>query len=377
MKKIKLIHIISDLDMGGAEKLLSDFIEVLDRKRFEIKVIYFRGTAPLLEGIKSFGVPVTHLKIKKALSPLCFMKLYRILRQERPDIVHTHLILGDFYGITAAKLSGVPVICSTKHNTHYFKFHGNIFSKIDSILMNMCDKIIAVSNAVRDFYVENEKIPVSKFEVVRNGVFVEKYNDITVRPLHGVSLLEETPICLCVANFTRQKGHETLLQAWKEIESLSGNPVLLLAGSGPEEKRLISIVHELNISKSVRFIGTRRDVPELMKKSILVILPSHWEGLGIVLMEAMSSGRAVVATEVGGIPEIVDDGQTGLLVPPNDFAALSVALRALISNEKLRNKMGAAGKNKALSNFGIKMMVDKIESLYASMHKNKCYKRRV
>lgn len=355
--KIKVVHIITSLYFGGAERLLFDLVSEIDRDKFDITVITVVDGGPLVADFVKNGVPVLVNKKNSWLGLGLVWRLNKQLREIKPDIVHTHLFGGDAWGRLAAIFARVPVIISTAHNSDMDE--GRIKKIIKFILSFGTKKVVAVSRAVKDYVVEVEKIPASKMIVIYNGVRREKFFD--AEP----SVFENSMVRLAViARLAEQKGHDILLEAAAKMKNK--NVLLRFLGSGPLEAALKTRASELGIAKRVEFLGAQSDVAAFLKQTDIVVLPSRWEGLGLVLIEASLSARPIVAARVGGVPEVIEDKKNGLLVPANNPERLAQAIDWLIDHPKEARAMGWRACNNA-ERFDLGQMVANYEKLYLQL----------
>ena len=232
------------------------------------------------------------------------------------------------------------------------------------IVTRCVDQYIAVSHAVALQLQQTFHVPSQKIRVIHNGIPFARFDcppDLTLRA--ELSQGTTRPIVLTVARLDRQKGHTYLFEAIRQVREAT----FVLAGSGPEKDALVAQACELGIQDHVKFLGDRKDIPQLLASCDLFVLPSIYEGLPLSILEAMAAGKAVVATAVGGIPEIVKDGETGVLVPSGDPVALARAIQSLLSNPIQVRKIGAAGRALVKQEFSSDGMVERINQVYEEL----------
>jgi glycosyltransferase involved in cell wall biosynthesis len=229
------------------------------------------------------------------------------------------------------------------------------------------DLVIANSEAVRQDVLHTEGMPAEKVIVIHNGLETDRYRQPRNSSLRQSVVAEAGPVAVVVANFIAYKGHRYFLEAWSRVVASHPHAVALLAGDGPERPACEAIANELGISRRVRFLGTRHDVPALLAAADLLVHPSLEEGFCNAIVEAMAAGLPVVATSVGGNPEAVVDGETGYLVPPRDAAALAEAITRVWSRADGGRAMGQAGSARARTEFDVGRMVSAYETVYANL----------
>ncbi|MGH7753554.1 MAG: glycosyltransferase, partial [Gemmatimonadales bacterium] len=276
------------------------------------------------------AIPHGIVPISGHIDPTLVPRLVSRLRRAQPHVVHTHLLHADLFGIPAARLAGVPAVVSTKHNDDPFR--RGFIGRADAALARLADRVIVISEHLRRFYRDVEGIPAPKLTRIHYGL------DPDGAPPDGEAVRREfgigdEPLVGVVARLEAQKGHRFLLEAFVAVRAQITAARLLVAGSGPQEAALRARARELGLAEAVIFAGFRDDVDRVMAALDLFVLPSLWEGFGLVLLEAMRAGRAIVASAVSAIPEIVTDGQTGLLVPPRDPESLAAAIVGLLRDQ--------------------------------------------
>lgn len=360
------------LVVGGAEKLLLTTVKYLDRNRYEIIVccIVFEGI--IADEIKKLGIKFYCLnESPRFYNPKKVYSLYKLFRKEKPAIVHTQILTANIYGRIAAILARVPVIISAEQNVYYKKKRVHIW--LDKIIAKNTDKIIAVSNKVKEFTSGQEGIAKDKFELIYNGIDSTEFLPTNSRKdiREKFNLREGDFVLGTVGILTTQKGHCYLIQAVSQLVKRYPNTVLLVVGKGELKEKLQEMVHKMGLQENVRFLGLRRDIPNLLNCMDVFVFPSLWEGTPLALLEAMLMGLPVVASSVDGILEIVEDGKNGILVPPRNVGVLSDAIDRLIRNPQLRRNLGKAAREHILEKFEVRQYIRKLESLYNRLWEEK------
>jgi L-malate glycosyltransferase len=360
-----IYHYTDSRVLGGAEHALLMLIGALDRNAWRTTLLLGGGDAAALgeearrldAGVRQIAPMPLGLEGARRVPGLV-----RLLRAERPAVFHAHLSwpLAAKYALAAAVISRVPAVVATVQLIPQFEPGRSSLVQLRALAAGV-DRYIAVSHDIATELIERFRWPASKVEVVHNAVEVERFagpappglrEQLTGKP--------DRPVVLTCARLHEQKGHRTLLRAATEVPEA----VFALAGEGPERAALESLAEELEVSDRVRFLGPRADVPALLAACDVFALPSLYEGSSLAILEAMAAGRAVVASAIGGTEELIDDGQTGLLVAPDDPGALAAALRRLLGDRTLRSSLAGRARQVAESRFTRDAMARRVECIY-------------
>ncbi len=369
-RKIKILYLITTFSVGGAEMHLLSLVSGLDKEKYNIVVAFLKEEAgearSLVRDFSVLGVKIVDLKMVSLFNIGGLWRLAKLIRKERPDILHTHLYRSDLAGAFIGKLFSVPIIISTVHNEEPFlrnlflSFLNRLSSKID-------DKVIVISDSVGRYMMKVVGIHPSKIKRIYYGLKIgevvdEKNNEL--RKEYQIN--SKTPLIGTIGRLAPQKGHKYLIEAMHKITQFIPNAELVVVGHDEWglKKELEALSFQLGLSRNVIFTGFRSDVEAIMKSLDLLVLPSLWEGFGLVLLEAMAASKPIVATRVSAIPEIVIDGETGLLVPPKDSNALAEAIIKLLKNPKLAAEMGRKGRERLEKKFSLEKMIKETEALY-------------
>lgn len=341
---VRILYLIVTLPVGGAEEHLFSLVRNLDHARFSPLVCCIGKSGPIGKEIENTGGRVIELgKLERGgYDGKIVSLLVDTIRRERVGLIHSHLYHANFYGRLAASRAGVPVVCSI-HNTYVRpKAHRRI---INWWLARRTPVIIAGSEAIKNDIVRYDGVPAGKVRVIPYGVDVEKFAIPLSREeaRTRLGLPADRFLVGTVGRLEEQKGQSYLVEAAAMLRREGMDMSLLLIGSGREEGRLRDLVAREGIAEDVLFLGTRRDLPDLFRAMDAFALSSLWEGLPLALLSAMASGIPVVATPVGGIPEVIKDGENGFLVPPADAVALAEVLRRVWENPGRASTIGAAG----------------------------------
>ena len=372
-RKIRLFYLIGTLDVGGAEGQLVQLLKGLDRERFSATVCCLSSAAgPYADDVRRLGIDVHEVGFR-SLRPIprpdrligMFFRLARLIRSEQPDIVHGYLFWAYVLGTFAARVAGVRKVISSRRSLGHFKARKPHYLVLERISNAMTSIVIANSQAVRDDAIHQEQLVREKVIVIYNGVDSVEFSPTaptTIEQELGVA--GASPIVTVIANFIRYKGHHVFFEAWKEVVAAHPAAVAILVGDGPERKKWEEWVDLERLRSSVRFTGSRPDVASILAVTDIVAHPSLEEGFSNAILESMAAGRPVVATAVGGNPEAIEDGRTGLLVPAHDHRSFAKAILTLAADPARARRMGEEGRIRARRCFSIEQMVRNYESVY-------------
>lgn len=355
-RRLCVVHVSPSLDMGGLEKLLVEFARLVDRERFTLRFVGLGCRGVLADDIEASGWPVTALDEPEGLHPGLVLRLARLLRRWQADVVHTHDDRAHLYGTFAGCLARVPRIVHTRHG------RSPDVSRRQKILLTtaarLIDHFVCVSEDSARLALQ-QGIPVERVRTICNGIDLRRFPYVGPRP-HGPAVV--------VARLSPEKDIETLLHAAALVVRAEPAFRLEIAGDGPSMIALRKTMVELGLEGHVRFLGQLREVPTLLARAGLFVLSSLSEGISLTLLEAMASGLPVVTTRVGGNPEVVADGENGLLVPPQNPRALADVLLRLRRDRDVCVRMGEIGRRRVESQFDIRRMVSEYEMLYPSVN---------
>jgi glycosyltransferase involved in cell wall biosynthesis len=352
-----VVHLAKVAGISGAEKHLLSLVPGLRARGWDVRFAMLHENEPgareFARALAERGVPVEAIRLRADVDPRAFLRLVRSFARTRPALVHTHLVHADVYGQPAALLTRVPVRFSTKHGFNEFRENPR-FARVDRFVGRLVDVHVAVSHGLAHYLAQAEGFDESAFEIVPYGVRLAAPAGPYLGP----------PRVLAIGRLIPIKGHAVLLRALAAALTEVPDLELRIVGAGPLEQSLRSLAAELGIEERVRLLGHVEDVRPAIEASSFVVAPSLGEGFGLAALEAMERSRAVVASGVGGLLDIVADGETGLLVPPGDADALARAIVALASDPGRAARMGEAGRRRAERDFSEQRCVDRIERLY-------------
>lgn len=347
---IRVVHVVNQLDMGGMEKLLVEIARHADRDRFALHFVSLAGRGVLTEEIESLGWEVTSLGDRLGLRPGLMVQLAGLFRRLRADVVHTHNTRPLLYAGPAARLAGVRKVIHTRHGTRI-----GAPRRVTALFRLACltaDRVVCVSSDSARIAAA-EGIAPRRIRTLLNGIDPTRF-----RPAAG-----DGPV-VAVGRLSPEKDFATLIRAADLVTRRDPTFRLVIAGGGPCDEELRRLVDELSLSESVLLLGQVRDIPSLLAGGSAFVLSSVTEGVSLTILEAMAAELPVVATRVGGSPEVVVDGRTGLLVPPSDPAALAAALLEVWGDPDRRRAMGRAGRERVEAHFDVRKMVAGYEGMY-------------
>jgi sugar transferase (PEP-CTERM/EpsH1 system associated) len=366
--RIRVCYVIDDLGIGGAQRQLVELAGALPKDRYAVHVVSLstdktEQAAPLRQA----GVAVTLID-QQGAKLASVGRLVRALRRWRPAIVHTWLFTADLYGRLAARAAGVPVVLSAVRSVDPDKPARQVL--VDRVLQRLTDAFTVNVRAIGDVVARRERVPAAKIVTIYNGVDLRMYDPAVVdraAARRALDLDERAFAVGVVGRLVAVKDHATFLRAAAQVGARLPAARFVIVGSGPLRESLAALARQLGIASEVRMLPARADVAGVFAALDALVVSSVSEGCSNVILEAMAMGKPVVATAVGGNPELVDDGHTGLLVPPKDVDRLAAAMCRLGGDQAAATAMGAAGRRVALERFGLDHMIHEVDALYARL----------
>ncbi|NOZ63941.1 MAG: glycosyltransferase family 4 protein [Caldiserica bacterium] len=358
-EKIRVLRILHNLGGGGVQRRLLALIPYL-QEDFSFHIISFKG-GELEDKFRKISCEVKIIPRRGKFDPICIHQVRNYIAAHSFPIVHTHTHKPNTTGRISAILSRTPVIIAQEHNVDDWK--GKFQRWIDVKLARFTNKIIAVSRAVKDFYV-SLGIPEDKIIVIYNGLELEKfYPSFEAKKKNN---WEGKPIVGFVGRIHPQKGIKDLLEIGKEVCKTIRGVKFLVVGEGPLKNWLTKEVEKRNLRNNFQILGKREDLPALYREMQILLLPSYREGFPNVILEAMASGVPVVATDAGGVNEIVENSQTGFVVAKGATQEMINHVLSLLKNRKIREEMGKRSREK-VAFFSIERMAEETKNLYLSL----------
>ena len=355
-----ILHVAKVAGISGSENHLLLLLPALRARGHDVRFLMLHegepGAAEMADRLRTADVPVDEIRLPSPADPRALVRLVRLVRRVQPAILHTHLVHADFLGLTAATIARVPVRVSTKHGFNAFR-DNRAFGLADRAIAGLADLHIAISAGLARYLAEREGLDESRFEIVHYGI----------EPGPPPPSPPGAPRLAIVGRLIPIKGHAVLLDAVAAARRTIPRLTLEVAGDGALEPELRAAVTRLELHDAVTFLGRVPRPGPVFERAEIVVVSSFGEGFGMVALEAMERGRAVVASAVGGLPEIVEDVTTGLLVPPGDPEALAAAIVRLADDPARTAAMGAAGRARALASFAQERCTERIEELYGEV----------
>lgn len=393
------MHIITRLDKGGSAETTLLLASLMNHEKYEVFLAYglsLESNMSIMEkeavtldmslaetkGVRLFALPslVRRLSFKNDL--LAFINIYRLIKRIKPHIVHTHTSKAGALGRLAAYLAGVPIIIHTPHGHVFHSYYGttttNIFVFAEKILSFMTDKIAALTNRERDEHLEAGIASIEKYVIIHSGAMLERLMNMSVDAGAGrgeFGIAQDSNVIGVVGRLVPIKGHKYLVSAAKRIIREFRNTVFVFVGDGYLRSRLERQAESIGVRKNIIFTGWRKDAVEILDLFDILVLPSLNEGMGKVLVEGMALGKPIVASNVGGIIDLVRNGENGILIPPGDSDALGEAILQLLKDKNLSEKLGKNGKAMVYPEFDASVMVKEIDDLYESLLISNCSRK--
>lgn len=369
MPKIRIVYTIKSMEVGGSQTHLLQVLRLLDRRRFDPVLYCLTGEGVLQENVRALDVPVidggARSGFKGRQSLAAILRLARYLRRERADVVHNYLLRANAVGSVAARLAGIPVVLCSKRGCHERRGLELAGARLGNWL---ADRVTANADAVREFVHDNEGCPLRKFVVIPSGVDTERF-----RPTPGddyktrLGLPPHAPVVGIVTRMRVRKGVEEFLRAMIQVRERHPMVQTVIVGEVELDPDLRQLVTKSGMDDALHLLGRRSDMPEVLSAFDVFVLSSHDEGMSNAILEAMAMEKPVVATDVGGTGEVIRDGQSGLLVPPKDSAALAVAINEMLVAPERAREMGRLGRRIVRDGFSAQTMVRQMEELYLQL----------
>jgi L-malate glycosyltransferase len=346
---------------GGAEIYALTIASNLDSDRYRPLMCGIDQGGALEPEIARRGIPHFVMNRRNGIDWKLMWRLYRLFRELKVRTIHTHHFNQLFYSILPARLLGIRVI-HTEHSIECYKKRRLRIAM--RLLSALCDKVTAIGADGEQVLRDRVGVPARKLTVIRAGVRMEDFQVERAEARRLLGIPEHDRVAVIVARLSSEKNHHLLLAAFSDVLRDIPDARLLMAGDGVYREAVEQEVRRLGLQQRVQVLGVRRDISQLLAACDLFVLSSDREGLPIAVLEAMAAARPVVSTAVGDLPEVVQDGRTGRLVPAKDRAALAAALREVLSDAALAQRMGAAGRAVVEQHYAVRHMVARHEALY-------------
>lgn len=376
MKKINVMHLRSGSGKGlyGAESVIVSICKNIDKKNFDCVVVCFQdpriSKITLIDEAQIIGIPAEIIKLENRIDLSAVFKLRALLDKYDIDILHCHDYKANFIGLLASKSKEVKLV-TTLHGWLRAGARERFYEYADSFLIKNFNQIIAISEDIKKS-VSKSSILQKKTIVIHNAVDTDYFKEkiaVDINYKKKLKIEKNVNIIGTVGRLSAEKGQSYLIEAAKEVIDAYPDTVFLIAGEGLLKKPLASMVSSIGLQNHIIFTGLipQNEMRKTYSLFDIFVLPSLREGFGLALIEAMAMGIPVTATNVGGIPEIIEDGKTGYLVPPADANAISKAVIALLSDKAKAESMAKAGQNFVREEASIHKFISRIEEVYRKL----------
>jgi glycosyltransferase involved in cell wall biosynthesis len=363
MNRLNVLHLIETSEPGGAETVLAYIASNLDTDRYR-SIVCVLEDGWLTDHLSSLGIPHVMIENRWSYDPVFLFKLLRLIRREKIDLIHSHEFMMTVYGSLSARLARIP---------HVGTIHGKVYypdrqRRVRMLRMaaGLCSRLIAVSDDLNRFLTTLLSVRSGKIETLYNGIDLEKYRSVGLleESRERLGLRDMSIVLGTVGSLFEVKGLPYLLEAIARLRNKYPRLSLLIAGEGNREDSLKTIANQLELGNTVRFLGFRDDIPDILQAVDIYVCSSVSEGLSLSILEAMAMSKPVVATDVGGNPELIADGANGFLVPAKDPVRLADAIAELINSPERRLEFGTKSREVVENRFSLERMVRDYEKLY-------------
>jgi glycosyltransferase involved in cell wall biosynthesis len=369
-KPIKLMFTITDLIYGGGQTVIAKLLPHFDQEKFSpIVVSLTSADTDLAQQLRQQGVPVYDLKMNKRWPIPALWRYFRLLKKEKPSIIHSSLFHANIASRLVGRLANVPILVSWRQN---IELGGQLREKINRLTIGIDDKVVAVCKPAKQAEISRSKVDPDKVIVIPNCVDVDLVRPPGInsrnRVREGLGIGDSEKMLLTIGRLHPQKGINYLLDSLSSMLQLSTHGIrLVIVGEGELEEKLKRQTQEQGLAEHVIFTGRRQDIPELLTAADLFVLASLWEGLPLVVLEAMAAELPIVATDVGGTAEAIIDGTSGLLVPPANSEKLAEKILTLLNDESLGQTLARNGLVKVKEEFSASSVAERFENLYLKL----------
>lgn len=363
---IRVAFCITDLDVGGAERMFVELVTRLDRSHWEPRVFCLSGPGALVKRLHASNIPVTCFGAKSIRHLGVIWRLAAELKKFRPALMQSFLFHANLVGRIAAWWAGVPrMVCGIR----VAERRSRLPLWLDRWTQGFVDHNVCVSQAVAEFSIRNAGLAKSKVSVIPNGVEFERFAAATAVDRTSLGLTD-APLILFVGRLDPQKSPFTLLEAFARLIQRHADWQLLFVGEGPLRSLMSEWVAEHGLKSNVHFAGWRPDVPELLKAADVLVLPSLWEGMPNIVLESMAAGLPVVVSRVEGTEELIHDGKTGLLTTPGSVAEVEQQIEKVLLDCEFSTSLSIAAQQTVFKGFTLEAMIHSYEQLYLGLLEN-------
>jgi glycosyltransferase involved in cell wall biosynthesis len=367
-RPVRVLQLTSSLGFYGAEQMIMTLITALDRESFDVRLAALEkkraSSTAIISAARAAGIDAVTLPCRGWVDWDAIQSLKRLVEEQKIDILHCHEPKSRLYGAIVSRMTGVPMV-ATHHLWTGQNLRTRLVELLDAAVLHGCYKVIAVSSSVAQS-MRRALVPSRRIEVIPNGIALSGFRDgqqnSEVRASLGIP--PGLPVIGAVGRLDIQKGHERLIEAARKITDAGQDATYIIVGEGVERPRLESLVQSLDLSDRVLLLGYKSDIRPYLAIMDLFVLPSRREGTPMALLEAMAMSKPVVATAVGGVPDVLTDGIDGIMLPENGTAGLSDALLRLLRDPALARQIARAGRRRVETEFSSRRMAGRYEDVY-------------
>lgn len=377
---VKVLHIVTKLELGGAQKNVLSILETLDKKKYNLFLVSGKEGILVKDALALKGVEVNliwplYRQINLFFDLLAIYEIYRYIKKKKIEIVHTHSSKAGILGRWAAKLAGVPVIVHTIHGWEFHQWQNSflnlLYSSLERITARITTSFVAVSQYDIQAGLKRNIGTQKKYHLIRYGIKKEDFSNIRVdikSKKEELAFNSGSSVVGMIACFKPQKSPLDFIKVAQRVSKTVPEARFLLVGDGKLRKAIESLIQRSALNSKVILTGWRRDIPRIISLLDIVVLSSLWEGLPLVVLEAMAGAKPIVATSVGGIPELIQDGENGFLVSPRDARSMSEKVVFLLKDKGLSQRFGQRGRELFnSSHFQTDYMISQLDNLYDSL----------
>ncbi len=361
--KLSIMEVIYAFELGGSEQLSATIAKKLHERGFPVSVCSLTGPdGPIRNRLELDGIPCFSAGMGRVSRLRFLYNLYKVFRKEKPNVAHIHHIPLFIQAYLPAKLAGIKRIVLTEHSNHLTKNESRL-KKLSRFFSKRADVVTTIHDGLREFFIKELGVPENRVITVANGIDTNKFSP--AKNAVAAELDSGKFVISCIGRLVPEKDHENLFRAVRElIDSGVSDFEVLVVGDGPRFEELNNCIEKLNISAYVKMLGAQNDVIGILRRSDIVVLSSKTEGLPMVLLEAMSAGVPCVATDVGGIPQLLSDGG-GIVVPSQDSKSLADAIKDTYENRAKLKAAGDRARQRIVDDYDIDRIVDRYVNVFS------------
>jgi len=372
LKRRKVFFLVDSFNVGGTETQAVELARRLDPLAYDLTVGCLKREGPLLDRLQKSSIEVIEFYPRGGIDSIGgvreMLRLAAFLRRGGFEVVHTHDLWSNLLGVPAARIARVPVIVSSRRDLSQFAWYKTSRRAWLRRIQNLSNIVLANADSIREVLIREDGFAAEKIRVIGNGVETEQFRTAPRERERLFPGVGDSKLIVLVGNMHSDvKGHPWLIDAAQVVVQEFPATRFVLVGDGEQRKKLENRIANLGLQKSFLFLGRRKDIPEILACCDLAVLPSRAEGLPNAVLEYLAAGLPIVATKIGGISEIIHDGDTGLLVPPENSQALGAAVVRLLRNPELSRKLGRAGQEYVQRNFSFDRLIREVDGLYTEL----------